>query len=116
MFNSTWINTDPKPYIVQSIEDGDYRVSVEGYCGYRTKFEPRPEYDNKPNQILWNLRNSILQNSDAEKVKTYKAWQYLIKSDLVEPGEIYHSKEHLEHALKVLNRLMYLASVDNTTA
>ena len=109
MFNSQKINNDPWPYVWSGHSPIDKartntdmfrkgsnsRMTIFGY-----EHNPRPEYDNNPNPILENYRK-VGQSPDS--------WLYMVLSDLVNPEDPLssgHTVEHLNHARKVLERLV----------
>lgn len=101
MFNSRKINNDHEPYVgwsgkryneetrtFASLEDGPVGV------------DPRPEYDNNPNPILVEFR-------EAEAPGKIYRWLDLLD------GATEWSQEHIDHATKVLTRLVNIFGTEN---
>lgn len=102
MFNSQKINNDPVPYIVSSIEDGDYRISVEDFFGYRTEYAPRPEYDNNPNPLLEAFRDFLRIVGYSEFSEKLRTFLIVILFGMKQ----FFNPYHIEHARKVLERIV----------
>lgn len=113
MFNSQKINNDPEPYEVYVNHQAtgvraraDDEVTVGFDCDLDLSFKPRPEFDNNPNPVLESLRRTLEDFPPIDRKKTIEHWEYMVWSDLVDPEPEGHEVRHLEHASKVLTRLV----------
>lgn len=102
MFNSQRINNDPEPYRYTTRGGIVKRASRQEHVlpAYSER-DPHPEYDNNPNPILVEFREAEAPG---------KVYRWL---DLLE-GPTDWSEEHVEHATKVLTRLVNIFGTEET--
>lgn len=117
MFNSQKINNDPEPYVGWSGKRYDEETRTfasleDGPVGV----EPRPEFDNNPNQILVEFRGDLKTKQPYwSEVDIIKRWQG-VNGLSTKTGEYPAYKgiwslmdaypEYVDHARKVLTRLV----------
>lgn len=101
MFNSQKINNDPHPY---KVNGGSLtRCDKPGFVG---EYDPRPEYDNNPNPILVQFRET--QEEELPYSDT-REWLYFLNNPLTNSWS-YATEKHVIHARKVLERLVNVYS------
>lgn len=114
MFQSQKINNDPEPYAgwsgrryneetrtFASLEDGPVGV------------EPRPEYDNNPNPILEYFRDAM-SSGEYDVVALATLWESLIDTGYNWGDDgLLPELEQIEHARKVLTRLVNIFGMEN---
>lgn len=107
MFNSQKINTDPEPWTQKWLDGIMTRHKCMGQTHNRWRYQPRPEFDNKPNPILVEVRKCEQATGDQWGRNMMLD---ALTSDTRAP-EIFREAvreacpEHLDHARKVLERL-----------
>ncbi len=106
MFNSQKINNDPEPYIIDfGLALGMVRSSEDAgshWDSHDTYYDPRPEYDNNPNPILVQFRET--QEEELPYSDT-REWLYFLNNPLTNSWS-YATEKHVIHARKVLERLV----------